>query len=137
MGKYDDIIDLARPVSQKHVPMSRENRAAQFAPFAALTGYDAAVRETARLTDARIPLTEEQLARVNRVLSDLYTCRDYTSVLEIVYFEEDKKKQGGAYISRRDTVKDINPATQILTFSDRTEIPFADILSIRRYAEEK
>ncbi len=130
-GRYDDIIHFPHPVSSKHPPMSRENRAAQFAPFAALTGYEEAVKETARLTDTRLELTPEQEARVNRVLHHIDTTHDRTTVYELVYFVPDKKKQGGAYMTRRGTVKDINPATGVLTLSDRTEIPFADILSIR------
>ncbi len=131
MGKYDDIIHLDPPVSTRHTPMTRENRAAQFAPFAALTGYEDAVKETARLTDARIELTEEQSARINRVLGEIYTHRDRTEVWEITYFRADRKKQGGAYMTRLDTVRDINPATQVLILSDRTEISFEDILTIR------
>ncbi len=131
MGKYDDIISLPHHVSVKHPPMSRENRAAQFAPFAALTGYEDAVKETARLTDEKIVLTEEQLARVNRVLSEIYHRRDRGTRYEVVCFVADAKKQGGAYVTRCNTVKDINPATKALILSDRTAIAFDDILTIR------
>ncbi len=132
---YDDIINLPHHVSTKHTPMSRENRAAQFAPFAALTGYEDAVRETARLTDARIELTEEQLARVNRALNELHVHRGRGAAFEIVFFVADEKKQGGAYVTRHSTVRDIDPAREVLVLADRTEIAFADILTICR-AEE-
>ncbi len=137
MGKYDDIIDLPRPVSKKHPPMSRENRAAQFAPFAALTGYEDAVKEAARLTDSRITLTEEQLTRVNRVLSEIATQGNHAVLYEIVHFAADKKKQGGAYVTTRAVVRDINPATATLTLEGRKKIAFADILTIRRAVEKE
>ncbi len=135
-NRYDDIIHLSPPVSTRHTPMSRENRAAQFAPFAALTGYEDAVRETARMTDAKVAPTEEQMARINRALNTIHTRRDHTTVWEVTYFLADRKKQGGAYVTRRNTVRDINPASRVLILADHTEIPFSDILSLRVAEEE-
>ena len=68
-GKYDDIIDLPHPTSKKHPRMSRQNRAAQFSPFAALTGYDAAIRETARITEDRRELSEDAAVELNYKIS--------------------------------------------------------------------
>ena len=75
-GKYDDIIHLPRPVSQRHAPMTVQDRAAQFAPFAALTGYEDVIEESGRLTDARIDLDEGEVARLNEVLAQIKE-RDY------------------------------------------------------------
>ncbi|MDD3336464.1 MAG: hypothetical protein PHI98_13275 [Eubacteriales bacterium] len=94
---YDDIIHLKRPISQRHPPMSIQNRAAQFAPFAALTGHESAIIETARLTDRRITLTEEEKQRLNdKLLLIQEQSDDFADVL-ITYFVPDPKKAGGAY----------------------------------------
>ncbi len=97
MSKYDDIIHLPHHVSPKHPPMSRESRAAQFGAFAALSGYDDAVRETARLTDGRLVQEEEQIDRLNRKLVILAARLDDDPVATVTYFEPDKRKEGGRY----------------------------------------
>ncbi len=135
-NKYDDILELPCPVSKKHAPMSRESRAAQFAPFAALTGYEEAVEETARLTDAKIELTEDQLARVNHTLHEIYTDRDDTTVYEVVYFRADKRKAGGMYLTVQGRVRDVNIAEGTLTLENRLKLAFEDILSIRVFRED-
>lgn len=104
MGKYDDIIDLPHFVSKKYPQMSMRDRAAQFSPFAALTGYDAEIKETARLTDKRIEFDEDVLDRLNERLNILRKCLDDGDVnpdVRITYFEKDLKKDGGKYISNR------------------------------------
>lgn len=101
MGKYDDIINLPHFVSKKYPQMSMRDRAAQFSPFAALTGYDAEIKETTRLTDRRIELDEDVLDKLNERLYILRKVLDDGSVypeVRITYFEKDLKKDGGKYI---------------------------------------
>ena len=94
IGKYSDIINLPHHVSKKHPPMPMIKRAAQFAPFAALTGYDDAVEETARLTDEMVVLTEERLEELNRMI---HLAIKERCMVRIQYFEPDKKKTGGCF----------------------------------------
>lgn len=91
---YSDIIDRERPVWKKHPQMDRMMRAAQFAPFAALTGHDEAVRETARLTEEEIELDEYEVAELNRKLQWLAEHKD--TEVSVVHFVKDAKKEGGA-----------------------------------------
>lgn len=108
--EYEDIIALPHPEPKNHVRMTILNRAGQFAPFAALTGYDDAVEETARLTDARGELDEDERERLDRRLR-LLALPEYSGArVTIVYFRPDSKKEGGRYedilcsVSRLDTV---------------------------------
>lgn len=127
---YEDIISLPHPVSARHPAMPRLDRAAQFAPFAALTGYDAELAETARLTDAQIELTEGELQQLNE--SYLYL---QAHILEhprvtITYFQPDKKKAGGAYITVTASVKKIDGYTQTIVLTIGETIPLSQILGI-------
>ena len=97
--KYADIIDLPHYVSIKRSIMSREARAAQFSPFAALTGYDAAVRETARLTEEERELTEDEKALINEKILMVSECIEEAPRICVTYFIEDEKKRGGAYVT--------------------------------------
>lgn len=133
MGKYDDIIDLPHFVSKKYPQMSMKDRAAQFSPFAALTGYDAAIKETARLTDRRIELDEDVLDKLNERLYILRKVLDDGSVypeVRITYFEKDLKKDGGKYITVSGRVRKIHEYRNIVIFEDGTEIPVHDISDI-------
>ena len=94
---YSDMLDLPRPVSKKHPPMSVEKRAAQFMPFAALTGYDAAIVETARLTDTKRELSEEQKEVISKQLHVLKSELKTDPTVTITYFVPDNRKAGGAY----------------------------------------
>ena len=98
--RYDEIIHLPHPVSQTHPRMGRLERAAQFSPFAALTGYDDAVRETARLTDAQRELAEDEQALLERQLLRVQMLLDAGTppVVAVTWFQPDAKKQGGAYV---------------------------------------
>ena len=91
-GKYDDIINLPRPESGKHPRMSLHDRAAQFSPFAALTGHSAAIDETARLTDRKLSLNEERQAELNRMWQYLMEKVKERPRLKITYFVKDEKK---------------------------------------------
>jgi hypothetical protein len=130
MGKYDDIIHLPHHVSDHRAPMSMMDRAAQFSPFAALTGYEAAIAEATRLTDRRIELDENRRAELNeriRIIQDnINTCPPVT----ITYFEEDLRKTGGAYVSVTGRVGKISAYERSVIMEDGLEIPFEDVLEI-------
>lgn len=133
MGKYNDIINLPHFVSKKYPQMSMRDRAAQFSPFAALTGYDAEIKETARLTDRRIELDEDVLDRLNERLYILRKVLDDSSVypeVRITYFEKDLRKDGGKYITVSGRVRKIHEYRNIVIFEDGTEIPVHDISDI-------
>ncbi|MBQ9355387.1 MAG: YolD-like family protein [Clostridia bacterium] len=130
LKKYDDIIDLPHPVSKKHPQMPLLDRAAQFAPFAALTGYGEALTETARLTDTKIELDEGEIERINAKINYLIDNLETAPTVEITYFVPDKKKKGGKYLTKQGTVKKINDFEKVIVMTDLTVIPFDDILSI-------
>lgn len=128
--KYKDIIFMPRPVSQRHKPMPRLNRAAQFAPFAALTGYDDAVREEARRTGCRLELDEERQQRLNGIIMRLSECSD-RPFLHITYFCPDKNKSGGEYVTLSGNFRRIEEERLELIFTDGRRIPLLDIYDVR------
>ena len=128
---YDDILHLPHHVSEKHPPMSLLDRAAQFSPFAALTGYEAAVEETARLTDQRIELDEGEKEAIDQRLTLVQQRLPAPTEVTITYFMPDKKKAGGAYVSVFGTVKKIDDYERAVVLSDGTNIPIDDILHIK------
>lgn len=128
--KYDDIINLPHHVSLTHPHMSRLDRAAQFSPFAALTGYDAAIKETARLTDKKVELGEYELEELNRTLLELSDRISQCPQAMITYFEPDKRKEGGAYITVSKEIKRIDEIEQVIYLTDGSKIPLSDIFSI-------
>ncbi len=127
---YKDIIDLPRPISSRHRPMSRANRAAQFAPFAALTGYDACIDEEARLTGQRIELSEEQIQSLANKIAHLGRRLDDEPVVAITYFKCDPRKNGGEYLTVEGVVTEIDELDRTLILEDQTKIPMVDILAI-------
>ena len=129
---YDDIIDLPRPVSSRRTRMSPLGRAAQFAPFAALTGFDAEIDETARLTDRCPELTEEDFLRLNAALCDLMGCLHEQPEVTLTLFEPDKKKPGGAYISVTGHVRRIDEVERLVILTDGRAIPFGKVHRIER-----
>lgn len=106
--KYDDIINLEHHVSTKHSRMSLENRSAQFAPFSALTGYEEAVTEEARITESRIDIDEEAKIEVNEKLNYIMKHLDKNIIVSVTYFEKDKKKHGGSYKTIKGIIKKID-----------------------------
>lgn len=132
MGKYDDIINCKRPVSGKHPQMPLENRAAQFAPFAALTGYDDAVAETARLTDKKAELSEDLRQELDRKLSEITAMLDSGKKVTISaeYFEEDSLKEGGKYVTKQGMIKRVDMYRRQILFNDKSSIAIDDIASI-------
>lgn len=131
-GKYEDIINLSHHISKKHPQMTMESRAAQFAPFAALVGYEDAVRETARLTTKRIELNEEEkniLDMKLQMLKEQMNVQIYPEI-SIIYFVPDFKKNGGKYIKISGTIKKIDEYKQLLILDDKTQIPINEVISI-------
>ena len=127
---YDDILHLPHHVSEKHPSMSRLDRAAQFSPFAALTGYEAAVKETARLTDRRIELDESEKGAIDQRLTLVQERLPVPTEVTITYFMPDKKKAGGAYVSVSGTVKRIDDYERMVILRNGTSIPIDDILCV-------
>ena len=127
MGNYDDIIDLPHPTSERHPRMPMANRAAMFSPFAALTGYDAAVKETARLTDAKVDLTEEEKSILDAKLQLLVPGES----VAITYFQPDAMKQGGAYVTASGEIKRVDGAAREIVLTDGRRIPIDDILKVQ------
>ena len=130
MTDYEDIIHLPHPVSTRHGAMSNLDRAAQFAPFAALTGYDAELAETARLTTPRIELTESEEDRLNEIYRYLQAHIGEHPQVSITYFQPDLRKSGGAYVNVTAPVKRIDEYTQSLIFTTGETIPMPQILTI-------
>lgn len=112
--KYDDIINLEHHVSTKHSRMSLENRSAQFAPFSALTGYEEAVKEEARVTESRIDIDEEAKIEVNEKLNYIIKHLDKNIIVSVTYFEKDKKKQGGSYKTIKGIIKKIDDSRKTI-----------------------
>ena len=129
-GTYDDIIALPHPEPRTHPRMSLHDRAAQFSPFAALTGHSAAIAETGRLTDSRITLDESEMARVDAALQRLRELLPQEPVASITYFVPDERKAGGSYQTVTGAVRRIDTVNGVLLLTDRREIPIADIFDI-------
>ena len=125
--KYDDIINLPHHVSKKHPQMSLHDRAAQFSPFAALTGHKAAINETARLTDEKQILSEDVIAKLNEQLNLIKENISTNPIVTITYFVPDDRKSGGAYISHTGVVKKIDEYNHTVILTDKTVIPIEQI----------
>lgn len=130
MGTYDDIINRPRPNPKRHPRMSAINRAAQFSPFAALTGYGDAVAETARLTDMRVELDEDRRAALNEKLLLALGVDDERPEIAITYFVPDSKKAGGAYVTATGRVKKIDEYERVVIMLDGTRVPVEEIVEI-------
>ena len=131
MGKYDDIINLPHHVSATRPHMPMIDRAAQFMPFRALTGYEDAVRETARLTDEKIELTEDEKAILDMRLQKLADEISSQPKVTLTYFRPDKKKTGGAYLTVTGQLKKIDDYEGALILMGGERILIEDILEIQ------
>ena len=129
-SKYDEIMGRPHHVSKTRPQMPMSDRAAQFAPFAALTGYDAAIKETGRLTDERIELDVEALSALDMKYQLLMEALDEAPEVTITYFQPDERKAGGKYVSAVGAVKKIDDFERRITMRDGTRIPTDDVLSI-------
>ena len=131
MEEYDDIINLPHHVSKNHPPMPMMNRAAQFAPFAALTGYDAVINETGRLTVGFIELDENKKEQLNRRIAELMETIDEQPSVTITFFKPDERKSGGSYFTVSGQLKKVDEFNQILVMEDDMVIPFNCIFDIQ------
>lgn len=129
-NNYDDIITLSHPVSTTHAHMSIHDRAAQFAPFAALTGHDEAIKETARRTDQKIELDESGMELLNYRLQVIRQNEDMKSNIEFTYFIPDDEKTGGKYLSVSGVVKKIDDLEHLLYLENGNIIPIDNLLLI-------
>ncbi|MFR7907878.1 MAG: hypothetical protein ACLU4K_06620 [Oscillospiraceae bacterium] len=128
MGNYDDIKNHERYRLKKHTPMSMWSRAAQFSPFAALTGFDEDIDETARLTDEFHELTEEELDRNNAVLCEMMERESENPKVHIIYFKPDERKSGGSYKKYIGNLRFFDEESMILNFTDGSRIPVKQIV---------
>ena len=131
-GAYDDILHFARPQSKKHRTMPMEDRAAQFSPFAALIGYDAAVSETARCTEERIELDLQEAERLGERLAALIKRQQEQPELSLLYFVPDARKAGGAYVTVSGRLKKITDFPRCIYLTDGSRIPIEDIVAVER-----
>ena len=131
MGKYDDIIRLPHHVSATRPPMPRSDRAAQFMPFRALTGYEDAVHETARLTEERVELTEDEKALLDTKLQRLADRLDSHPQVTLTWFRPDKRKTGGAYVTTTGQIRKIDDFEGVLILLGGERILIEDILDIQ------
>ena len=130
MSRYDDIINLPHHELTTRQRMPRINRAASFAPFAALTGYDDAVRETARLTSERIELDDGTKEVLNDKLRIALDKADEQPEISITYFLPDTRKSGGAYVTVKAVIKRIDEYERLVILTDKSTIPIDDIYEI-------
>ena len=126
---YEDMLDLPRPVSGRRCPMSNYDRAAQFSPFAALTGFEETIEETGRLTDRRIELDEMEVEQLNALLQQIL--QKLPCQVCVTYFTYDDRKAGGMYITRQGTVKKIDSYCRCMLLTDGTAIPLREILRLQ------
>ena len=127
---YEDLLHLPHHVSERHPQMPMEKRAAQFSPFAALTGYDAAIAETARLTDEKLELSEERRQEISDFLYRLQTDIRTAPPVTLTYFVPDGRKAGGRYETVTGRAKKADHITGVLEMRDGRVIPFDDIWEI-------
>lgn len=125
---YADMLYLSRPVSRRHPPMSMEERAAQFSPFAALSGYEDAVRETARYTEPKAELEEDRRQELDWKLNQLAGSEAVRA--SFTYFRPDTRKDGGAYVTAEGEVRRVDPVRRRVVLADGREIPIDFITDI-------
>ncbi len=130
MLRDQELLEMERPVSARHAPMRRCDRAAQFAPFAALSGFDETVQEVGRLTQAQIELAENEREALNDALVRLAARLPEQPEVRLTYFQPDAKKSGGTYRTILTRVRRLDANAQVLVLTDGTRIPFDALLSI-------
>ena len=129
-NKYEDIINLEHHISKKHPQMSISDRAAQFASFAALTGYEEEVEEAARITSRKIELVEEEKAILNRKIEEIQKRINNKPKITITYFIPDPRKDGGEYITVFGIVKKIDEDKKVILLENNETIPISEINDI-------
>lgn len=128
ISEYEDIIALPHHVSASHPQMSLADRAAQFSPFAALTGYEDAIDESARLTEEQIELDENAREELDEKLRQIRECGEAHPEITVTYFHKDARKDGGAYVTLTDRVKKIDEYARMISFMDGTVVRIENIL---------
>jgi len=128
--KYDDIIHLSRPVSERRAGMSGYDRAAQFSPFAALTGFDAAIEESGRLTDPRMELEEYGLQLLDEQMRALLEVIHTRPKVQVEWFRRDERKDGGSYVTTTGHVKKVDDHSGQLIFTDGRRISLGEVISV-------
>ena len=129
-GPYDDIIHLSHPTSKNRPRMSIHDRAAQFSPFAALSGHAAAIAETARLTDRKLELDEDTKAELDRRQAILLEHISERPEITVPWFRPDEKKAGGAYVTTTGRLKKIDEIERVLVLTDGARIPLEDVAGL-------
>jgi len=132
---YSDIMNLPHHVSKTRPQMALENRAAQFSPFAALTGYDAAISETARVTEEKVELTEDCRMSLDEQLMRIMSKVSERPVVVITYFKADERKDGGSYEVVEGCIRKLNLYERMIVMEDKTEIRMDDIVAIELVRE--
>ena len=135
--KYAKLKNITRPQYPDLPPMSIEDRAAQFSPFAAVVGYDDAVEETARFTDSMIELSEDEVVLLNGALARLRESIDEKPQIRVTYFVPDAKKDGGEYVSKTGIVKRIDEYENVLIFTDGDKVDVSSIIKVEFVDTEK
>ncbi len=130
VNNYDDIINLPHHVSETRPQMSQRDRAAQFSPFAALTGYDSEIKETARLTDEKLELDDYSISRIDSCLQILIDNAQERPTISITFFKADVRKSGGAYVTVSGEFRRIDESNHTVVLMDGTKIPIEDIYTI-------
>ena len=133
-GPYDDMLNLPHPTSRRHSRMSRSDRAAQFAPFAALSGHGTAIAETARLTERRIELDEDVKAALDLKQQMLMDRIDEHPDVSVTWFQPDGIKDGGRYVTTTGRLKRIDEVERVLVMEDKTTVPLDDVISIDEHS---
>lgn len=128
---YEDILNFPHPVSERHPRMSIHDRAAQFSPFAALTGYEATIQEAARLTERKIELSEDQKVKLDARLCLLVEALPQRPEAVFTYFLPDSRKRGGSYVTAVGALKRVDDVQGLILLTDGTEIPIEDVLDIQ------
>ena len=128
---YFDIISRKHQTSNKHPRMSNMNRAAQFAPFAALTGYEESIEESSRLTDCKIELSEYEIEELNTRLNFIQEHIKDRPEVTVIYFRPDKRKDGGAYFSISGKVRRIDEVNKIIVFDDERDLDIEAIIDLK------
>ena len=128
--KYEDMLYMNPPVSKTHRKMSIQDRAAQFMPFAALTGYEDLIRESSRITQSRIELSETEIEELKHKLEILHRHEIEKPLIKVQYFVHDLKKSGGSYQMVEKYLHHIDDIEKKIIFKDRTIIQFDEIISI-------
>lgn len=127
---YEDMLELPHPVSKMHPQMPRRDRAAQFAPFAALTGYEEAVREAARITEEKMILDEDSKVQLDWKLRCLQEKVKEQPIITVTYFMKDERKKGGKYVTVTGVLKRIDSYTHQFVLENGEEIPVEDVVSL-------